>query len=121
MLKKPLKLNSLEIKSFLTNFNKFVNKTERQNYFDLRFFIQKGLENKNTKFAVIISNKVFKKAVFRNKVRREIYSIIENYLKENFFKNKIEAVLIYPKKDILNLKFLDLKNLLYNTLNKYLK
>ena len=76
-------------------------------------------KRKNFSFAVILSGKVFKKAVERNKIRRRIFSLLDKYLKEKEIKTEEKlAVLIYPKKDLKTLKFLDLEKELYNAFNK---
>lgn len=132
MLKKTYKLSSFEIKDlFIKKDTPF--KIFRGVFFDIKFFIKKdSLNTKNIdKIAVILSSKNFKKAVDRNKIRRRIYSICEKYTKENKkntenkesksgFKNNF-CILIYPKKEIKNVKFLDLQKEVYNSLNNNLK
>lgn len=115
MLKKIYKLKSLQIKS-LFNKKETPFKVIRGVFFDIKIFKnQNDLGNKN---AVITSSKNFKKAIIRNKIRRRIYSIIEGFLKENQANiEKNLSILIYPKKEILNIKFSDLQKELYNSLN----
>ncbi len=119
MLKKIFKLNSEEIKNLFdkkdTSF-----KNLRDVFFDIKAFYLKKDLNINFKSAVIISSKNFKKAVERNKIRRQIYSILESWQKEN---TNIENTffIFYPKKEIINLSFLELKKEVYNTLNNLKK
>ncbi len=54
------------------------------------------------KFAVVISKKVARKAVDRNRIKRQIYSLLEELIKNNDF--KIQAVVIIVKAEILNAK-----------------
>ena len=50
-----------------------------------RAFILKKLKNNlgRKRIAVVVSNKVFKKAVQRNKIRRRIYYIVKNHFKDS--------------------------------------
>lgn len=120
MLKKSYKLTSLDIKSVLKKDTPI--KMIRGVFFDIKY-TQKELTEKSKPFSfvIIISGKVFKKSVERNKIRRQIFSILEKYLKQKSLKNdKRLAFLIYPKKEIKNLKFLDLEKEVYNVLDKIL-
>lgn len=125
MLKKLFKLKSLEIKSFFNDFKDYKVKNERNDYFDVKFYLKKenihNLKNNKNKFAIITSGKNFKKAVIRNKIRRQFYTIVENYLKNNKNIKITDGIIFYPKKEILKIKFLDLKVLVYNVLNNNLK
>ena len=116
MLSKKYKLTTLEIKDLFDKKERsfFSFKNSRNNLFDIKYFSNKDI--KDNKYAVILAGKTFKKAVQRNKIRRQIYTIIEKYeVKEGCF------ILIYPKKEIINIKFQDLKKELYNDLNNNLK
>ena len=129
MLSKKNKLNTEEIKSLFDKKEGFYFnlKTFRNYLFDIKIFSKNNKENTNSlsnisnnKFSVILSGKTFKKAVERNKIKRQIYSVTENYLKDIKNTDNFYFVLIYPKKEILNTKFQDLKKELYNTLNNNL-
>jgi ribonuclease P protein component len=115
MLAKKYKLTTLEIKGL---FNKkegsfFSFKNTRNSLFDIKYFSNR--EIKENKYAVILSGKTFKKAVERNKIKRQIYSLIEKFeAKKGCF------VLIYPKKEISKVLFQDLKKELYNVFNNNL-
>ncbi|MEA4910877.1 Ribonuclease P protein component [bioreactor metagenome] len=121
MLKKLYKLTSLEIKSLFTKDTP--NKVVRGVFFDIKYVSKKEESSKeNFKFAIVLSQKNFKKAVERNKIRRQIFSILENYLKQQNLKKEANIYfLIYPKKEIRKLKFLDLKKEVYNVLDKIIK
>jgi len=115
MLAKKYKLTTSEIKDL---FNKkersfFSFKNSRNNLFDIKYF--SNSEIKHNKYAVILSGKTFKKAIERNKIKRQIYSLIEK-----FPKKKGSLILIYPKKEIINIQFQDLQKELYNILNNNL-
>ncbi len=117
MLKKAYKLTSLEIKSIFKKNTPI--KIIRGVFFDIKYVLFETNKRKNFSFAVILSGKVFKKAVERNKIRRRIFSLLDKYLKEKEIKTEEKlAVLIYPKKDLKTLKFLDLEKELYNAFNK---
>lgn len=120
MLKKAYKLISLEIKNLFTKDTPI--KITRGVFFDIKYTSLKIEDKKNIGFAIVLSGKTFKKAVERNKIRRQIFSILEKYLKEKslVFDQNL-AFLIYPKKEIKTIKFLDLEKELYNTLNKIIK
>ena len=116
MLAKKYKLTTLEIKDLFDKKERsfFSFKNSRNELFDIKYF--SNTEIKENKYAVILAGKTFKKAVERNKIRRQIYSLIEKLdTKKGCF------VLIYPKKEIINALFQDLKKELYNDLNNNLK
>lgn len=115
MLSKKYKLTTLEIKDLFSKKERsfFSFKNTRGNLFDIKYF--SNPEIKYNKYAVILSGKTFKRAIERNKIKRQIYSLVEKFeQKQGFF------VLIYPKKEILNVEFQDLKKELYNVLNNNL-
>ncbi|MEI6353000.1 MAG: ribonuclease P protein component [Candidatus Nomurabacteria bacterium] len=118
MLAKIYKLTALEIKDL---FNKkersfFSFKNTRNELFDIKYF--SNSEIRNNKYAVILSGKIFKKAIERNKIKRQIYTLIEKSNKNSQKSGKY--VLIYPKKEIINTLFQDLEKELYNVLNNNL-
>lgn len=118
MLKKIYKLKSFEIKNFFNKKNTLLN-SFRGVFFDLKVF--KNNENR-IKITIIMSSKNFKKAIFRNKTRRQIYNILHLYAKENnSFLNKNISLFVYPKKEIKNISFLDLQKEVYNSLNNLIK
>lgn len=115
MLSKKYKLTTLEIKDLFDKKERsfFSFKNSRNNLFDIKYF--SNPEIKSNKYAVILSSKTFKKAVTRNKIKRQIYSLVEKFeAKAGCF------VLIYPKKEIEKVLFQDLKKELYNVLNNNL-
>ena len=67
-------------------------------------------DNQDLKFAIIVSKKVAKKAVIRNKIRRRIYSAIQSQLE--VFKPPIHAVFIVKNRDILDLDFAELQQII---------
>lgn len=73
---------------------------------------------KNTdkyRFSVVISSKKEKIAVKRNKLKRRIYSIFENYYKNN--NNFIHGIL-FLSKDAYLMEFSSLKTYIYEILDK---
>lgn len=115
MLSKKYKLTTLEIKDLFDKKERsfFSFKNSRNNLFDIKYFSNPVI--KENKYAVILSGKTFKKAIERNKIKRQIYSLIEK-----FEEKKGSFVLIYPKKEITKTLFQDLKKELYNVLNNNL-
>lgn len=76
-----------------------------------RFFIVKYIKSREeiSRFATIVSTKLEKSAVERNKLRRRIYESIRLVLKETQEKeNKFEIILI-PKKSILEAQYPDIE------------
>lgn len=116
MLAKKYKLTTLEIKDLFDKKERsfFSFKNSRNSLFDIKYFSNSKI--KENKYAVILSGKTFKTAIERNKIKRQIYSLIEKFeIKKGCF------VLIYPKKEIIKILFQDLKKELYNDLNNNLK
>lgn len=113
MFKKVNKLSSLEIKNFFLNKEtSFDFNIKRSTLFDIKVLSGKGVES--LKVGVVVSSKITKSAIRRNKIKRQIYSVLSSFIKEK----KIKAmILIFPKREVLNIKFLDLKKELYNVLH----
>ena len=82
MLKKVNKLSSSEIKYFFNNKEKspFDFNIKRSPLFDIKVLSGRGIEN--IKAGVAVSNKITKSAVKRNKIKRQIYNILESFNKE---------------------------------------
>jgi ribonuclease P protein component len=80
MIKKKFKLSGEEIKKFF-----------EQKYFKIgneNFLIYYQKNNLNyPRFSVLPKKEIFKKAVERNKVKRQVYIIIRELLKEGKIKN----------------------------------
>jgi ribonuclease P protein component len=102
MIKKKFKLKGEDIKKF------FLNNFKKINYREITIYYQKNNLN-YPRFAVFVSPKVFKKAVLRNKIKRRIYAIINELLKENRIKPCDFFIVIKDKKD-----FQEFKNILIN-------
>ena len=82
------------------------------------FLIRKGKNQENfSQYCVIISAKISNKATFRNKLRRQIYEIIDKIEKVNPPKESLNIVLI-PKKQIINANFSDIEEDLKKLLKK---
>lgn len=107
MLPSKKRLSRLEFTSFLgskdlkTNFNTLGT---------LKY--QKSVINKAS---VVISSKNIKKAVFRNKLRRQIYSIFNEYFNSN--QDSLQVVL-YVSKQAPSLSYQDIRAYLYELLKK---
>lgn len=67
------------------------------------------------RFAVVISKKVIKSAVGRNRVRRRVYEAIRLNLPE--FKDKKDCIFVIYSKTIKEMSFEELKDLISNLLN----
>ncbi len=96
MLAKPQRLEKRQVEYILKKGQSSTSK----------LFILKFTENneEKSKYATIISSKISKKAVERNKLRRQIYEIIRTALKESTPEKNLNLVLI-PKKQILSSSF----------------
>lgn len=113
MLKKIYKLNSTQIKELFIKYNKNI-KIIRNDYFELKI-----VKNNSpySKFGIVLSKKIAKKAVIRNKTRRRFYSIIEDlYKKESFLLENNLYILIYIKEKSIDTQFSLLKEIMYNTI-----
>ncbi|MEI8223932.1 MAG: ribonuclease P protein component [bacterium] len=60
----------------------------------MRIVIKQDPQLNNSKFAVIVSNKIAKKAVVRNLIRRQVYSILEK--NRDYSPNSF--ISLFPKK-----------------------
>lgn len=72
-------------------------------------------EIKETKISVVVSKKISKSAVVRNKTRRVFYEAVKVCLDEF---NKICVIVIYPKKESLSADFKEIVEELKKTLKK---
>jgi len=68
------------------------------------------------RFAVVISKKVIKSAVGRNRVRRRVYEAIRLNLPE--FKDKKDCIFVIYSKTIKEMSFEELKNLVNSLLSQ---
>lgn len=101
MLKKKYRLKGDDIKKFFEG--RF--KTFKNEYFKI-FYRDNSL--KFSRFSVKPQDKIFKKAVERNRVRRRIYNILRE--EKIFEKIKGKDFLIFPqKKEILDIDYEELK------------
>ena len=78
---------------------------------------KKNLEPSSFKLLVIISKKISKRANVRNKIRRRIQAIFENYKSQNFLKQEYNVAIQITNPEIINLTFLELENII-NTSSK---
>lgn len=71
------------------------------------------------RFAVVISKKVIKSAVGRNRIRRRVYEAIRLNLPE--FKDKKDCIFVLYSKTLENMDFLELKNEIKSLLSQISK
>lgn len=104
--------NKYMLKSKVDFDNLFLNKTSYYSSFYIIFFKKNNLSH--PRFAISVSKKNEKKAVNRNKAKRQIKSILRPYSnKQSSF-----DLLIIVKKQFLKSDFIEKKNQLENLLNK---
>lgn len=74
----------------------------------------------DTKFAFVVSKKIHKRAVVRNRIKRLMRENIRLMLKENKipFIQKYLSVICVAKQNAINCNFPDIENSLTNLLNK---
>ena len=65
---------------------------------------------KYTRFAVVVSKKVEKSAVLRNRIRRRVYEIIRKNL-DKIPKERDYIVVIFSR-DVLNMKYMEVEKIL---------
>lgn len=93
MIKKKFKLKGKDIQKFFTSRFKKIDGENFLIYYQKNTFYY-------PRFTVIPKKEIFKRAVQRNKIKRKIYAIIKDILKECKIKNF--DFLIFPKKSSLN-------------------
>jgi len=93
MLKKSEKLKTKDFSVVMQG-----KKIERGQYLDIGYLL-----SPKTKIAVIISKKTIKKAVDRNKIKRQIFNIYKEIRKDKKINNMF--ILFYPKKEILYIPY----------------
>jgi len=77
--------------------------------------IEKKEDNKSSKFSFVVSGKISKKAVQRNKIKRRGYYVIKKFLpqiKTSYY------VAFYIKKEIMNLRYDEFEKQILFLLNK---
>lgn len=72
----------------------------------LRFI--KNSHRNNSRVAVVVSKKIFKSAVKRNRIRRRIYECIRQKL--NYFNSSYDIVFVIISGDILNTSYKEINN-----------
>lgn len=104
-------LNRLK-KSDFDVLRKFKKKVFSSSNFNLKLYYS----NFNpSRFAVVVSSKVLKKAVDRNKIKRRVKSVFINNsesLKKGF------AVIVYPSKKTINMSFKEMEQELLSLIKK---
>jgi ribonuclease P protein component len=105
MLPKELRFKNFNFNLFFKEGKKVKNK----------YFLIYKIENKEKKFSVNVSEKVSKLAVFRNKIKRQIYEII----RLNIEKILPGYYLIIVLPEIKNIKFKEIEYNLISLLNKF--
>lgn len=70
------------------------------------------------RFAVVVSKKVLKSAVGRNRIRRRVYEAIRHELPE--FKTPQDCVFVVFNKSVSDLPFLELRRLVHDLLERSL-
>jgi ribonuclease P protein component len=106
MLKKIYRLSGEDLKKF------FYQKYEKISGDVFLIYYQKN-NLPYPRFALLPNKKVFKKAVKRNKIRRQVYTIIREILKEKKIKNYDFFIIIQKEEKFSQLKEL-LKKILTN-------
>lgn len=87
--------------------------------FDSQLFVVRFWENKVgfPRFRIIVSTKFAKKAVDRNRTRRQIYEALRLIVKENPNLHPLDIVLI-PKKQILKKEFKEISQIAKELITK---
>jgi ribonuclease P protein component len=94
----------------------FLNLYKKGGFFKNQFFLLKFVKNnlKNSRFGFVVSLKVSKRAVDRNLLKRRMREIIRSLDKN--IEDGYDVVFIMNSNS-LNIKFVDLKNNVINSLN----
>lgn len=97
-----------------SQFDNFVSSKEQRTVFNTLGTL-KYKDSEENKASVVISSKIEKRAVYRNKTRRYIYTLFADYFKNS---KKPTSFIFYVSKNIKTLKKEDIKLLLNELLNK---
>jgi ribonuclease P protein component len=106
MIKKIYRLSGEDLKKFFSQKYKKIS-----NDVFLIYYQKNNLSY--PRFALLPNKKVFKKTVKRNKIRRQVYTIIREILKEKKIKNYDFFIIIQKEEKFVQLKEL-LKKILTN-------
>ncbi|MBR0460473.1 ribonuclease P protein component [Candidatus Saccharibacteria bacterium] len=68
------------------------------------------------RFSVVVSKKILKSAVSRNRIRRRVYEAIRLLLPD--FKQNLDCIFIINSKDLLDMPFFQLQNLIFELLTR---
>ena len=81
---------------------------------------EKDKSDITTKYAFVVSKKIHKRAVVRNRIKRLMRENIRLMLKENKidFTHKFLSIIFVAKQNAINCTFPDIENSLTNLLNK---
>jgi len=80
-----------------------------------RYFVAKSLPDEKSRFAVLISTKISKKATERNKLRRQIFEIIRLNI-DDILKKEPAKTVILPRTSALGLAYQEIQKELLKTL-----
>lgn len=72
----------------------------------------------NPRFAVVVSKKVFKSAIKRNRIRRRLYEVIRKYIKGKSSVNNIDVMVNVYSPETLNIDSSKLESELIGLLKK---
>ena len=87
--------------------------------------IYKGKEKKDitipTKIGIVVSKKVHKRAVKRNKIKRRIKAIYLDFMKNNEIENlqKSISIIFIARSKILDLTYNEIKNTIHDLIQKF--
>jgi ribonuclease P protein component len=109
MIKKKFRLTAKDLKNFFENKN--ISQISSEPYLKILY---KENNLNFPRFAVIFPKNVFKRAFLRNKIKRRIYAIIRDLMKNQIFPGKDIIFLI--KKDV---NFFKLKDILSRSFSNF--
>lgn len=103
----------LNKKNRLTSNSSFIATYHRKRVVSDEFFVLYAGKNKTTseiptKFGFVVSKKIHKRAVVRNKLKRRLREVIFNYIKIN--NPNYVSLIISAKVDANNLTYIEIKN-----------
>lgn len=82
----------------------------------LGMHINKKSRSRNTKVAVVVSKKVYKSAVKRNRIRRRLYEVVRYRLPK--FVEPVEIVITVYQPEIIDIPHTELENTVDDIFNK---
>ena len=71
-----------------------------------------------TRVGFVVSKKIHKRAVIRNKIKRMMREVVRLYIKNNMLPDKFQSMIFIAKDSILNLNYAQINEVISRLINK---